>query len=89
MAGSNGLGEVWSEKETNAFLQTWSKENIKRQLSSTHRNAKVFLCFSVPIWFEQSFFVFFYLGELINKISQECGYDKYSSSHLVPSEYYS
>ncbi len=22
MAGSNGLGEVWSEKETNAFLQT-------------------------------------------------------------------
>lgn len=49
MAAGNvsGRGVVWSEEETTALLQIWNKEHIKQQLSTTHRNAKVFLQFSV------------------------------------------
>ncbi len=42
IAASNGHKVVWSEEELTALLQTWSEVNIKRQLSTTQRNASGF-----------------------------------------------
>ena len=40
---------VWSKEETTVLLQIWNEDHIKRQLSTTHRNATVFLQFSVEL----------------------------------------
>uniref|UniRef100_A0A672SZD8 Myb/SANT-like DNA-binding domain-containing protein n=1 Tax=Sinocyclocheilus grahami TaxID=75366 RepID=A0A672SZD8_SINGR len=41
-----GRGVVWSQKESCALTEIWKDDYIKRQLSSTHKNIKVFLLFA-------------------------------------------
>ncbi|XP_051772801.1 myb/SANT-like DNA-binding domain-containing protein 2 [Ctenopharyngodon idella] len=44
-----GRGVLWTDEETTALLQIWKEDYIKQQLSTTHRNTKVFLQFSAKM----------------------------------------
>ncbi len=41
-----GRGVVWSQEESCVLIEIWKDDYIKRQLSSTHKNIKVFILFA-------------------------------------------
>lgn len=47
--GAAERGLLWTDKEMDALLQIWKSDYIKSQLSTTHRNSKVFLQFSTKL----------------------------------------